>query len=221
MASRVSGRAAAVGRIEHEFGDALLAGGDVGFAAHEGAVVHARDQGGVGGGGGIDAAAGGENLGGQLDGVGEVAGDLSERGDEEIAEVVAFEPVAGAEAVGEELGQQVLFFAESDHAVAQVAGREHVEVLAQAAGGAAVVSDGDDGGEVGDLAGNIRLASRGTQRGGAGRAAGWRGRCRRRWPRRGVRRASRSASSAWRMSSGWRSGADGADFVDGQKSQNS
>ena len=42
------------------------------------------------------------------------------------------------------------FFAEGDHAVAQVAGGKHVEVFAQAAGGATIVGDGDDGGEVGD-----------------------------------------------------------------------
>ncbi len=63
------------------------------------AVVHACDQGGVGGGDGVDAAAGGENLGGELDGVAEVAGDFGECGDEEVAEVVALEAVAGAEAV--------------------------------------------------------------------------------------------------------------------------
>ena len=178
MASRVSGRARGVGRVEGELDDAAVAGGDVGFAADEGAVVHARRPGGVGGGGGVDAAAGGENLGGELDGLGEVAGDLSEGGDEEVAEVVALEGVAGAEAVIEELGQQVFFFAEGDHAVAQVAGREHVEVFAQAAGGAAVVGDGDDGGQVGDLdggagrAGDSDVAAQAAQqRGEAGAAA--------------------------------------------------
>ena len=64
-------------------------------------------------------------------------------------------PSPDAEAVGEELGEQVFFLAEGDHAVAQVAGGKHVEVLAQAAGGAAVVGNGDDGGKVGDLAGNV------------------------------------------------------------------
>ena len=87
-------------------------------------------------------------------------------------------PSPALKAIGEELGEQVFFFAEGDHAVAQVAGRKHVEVLAEAAGGAAVIGDGDDGGEVGDVARDRWSASQGEQRGGAGRAAGWRGLCR-------------------------------------------
>ena len=49
---------------------------------------------------------------------------------EEVAEVVAAESSTGFEAIGEELCEQVFFGAEGDHAVAQVAGRKHVEVLA-------------------------------------------------------------------------------------------
>ena len=64
-------------------------------------------------------------------------------------------PFPRLEAVGEELREQVFFGAESDHAVAQVAGRQHVEVLAQAAGRSAVVGDGDDRGEIGDVARNV------------------------------------------------------------------
>ena len=169
-----------VGWIEHQLGDAPAAGGDVGFAAHERAVVHARHQRGIGRGDGVDAATGGENLRRQLDGVGKVAGNLGERGDKEVAEVVSLERVAAAEAMGEEPGQQIFFLAERDHAVAQVAGRQHVEVLAQAAGGAAVVGDGDHGGEVGDEAGLARArlaggadvaAQSAQQRGETGAAA--------------------------------------------------
>ena len=156
------GQRGGVGRVERELDDAAVAGGDVGFAADEGAVVHARGEGGVGGGGGVDAAAGGENLGGELDGLGEVAGDLSEGGDEEVAEAVALEGVAGAEAMVEERARRCFFFAEGDHAVAQVAGGEHVEVFAEAAGGAAVVGDGDDGGEVGDAAAGLVRGLAGT-----------------------------------------------------------
>jgi hypothetical protein len=47
----------------------------------------------------------------------------------------------------------MLVLGEGDHAVADIAGREHVEVLAETAGGAAVVSDGDDRGEVADYVG--------------------------------------------------------------------
>ncbi len=116
---------------------------------------------------GIDAAAGGEDLRGHLHGLGEVSGDVGERGDEEVAEAVAFE-VALVEAVLEELGEEVLVLGEGDHAVADVAGGKHFEVFAETAGGAAVVGDGDDGGEVADDAGRVGA-------GGSGwRSSSWR-----------------------------------------------
>src|SRR5208283_1349813 len=99
-----------------------------------------------------DAASCGEDLGGHLHVLGEVSGDAGERGEEEIAEAVALE-AAMLEAVLEEAGEQELVLGERDHAVADVAGREHVELFAEAAGGATVVGDGDDGGEVADEAG--------------------------------------------------------------------
>lgn len=128
------GHCGGVGRVEPELGDALMTGGDIGFTTDERAVGHVRDECGVGSGDGKDAAARGEDLRGELDGVCEVAGDLSERGDEEIAEAVAFKSVAGAEAVGKKFDEEIFFFAEGDHAVAEVAGGQHVEVLAEAAG---------------------------------------------------------------------------------------
>ena len=148
-----------VGGDEHELDDAVWAGGDAGFAVDEGAVVHARGEGDVGVGGGVDAAAGGEDLGGHLHGLGEVSGDVGEGGEEEIAEAVAFE-VAVVEAVLEEAGEQELVLGERDHAVADVSGREHVEFFAETAGGATVVGDGDDGGKVADEAGKAAAGVR-------------------------------------------------------------
>ena len=127
MASSVSGSGAGVGRVERQLHDAPAAGGDVGLAAHQRAVVHVRHQRGVGGGGRIDAAARGQNLRGQLHGLGKVAGDLGERGHKQVAEVVALERIAAAEAMGEQPRQQILFLAEGDHAVAQVAGGQHLK----------------------------------------------------------------------------------------------
>ena len=63
--------------------------------------------------------------------------------------------VAVVEAVLEELGEQQLVLGESDHAVADVSGRKHVEFFAETAGGATIVGDGDDGGEVADTAGKV------------------------------------------------------------------
>ena len=117
------------GGIEGEFDNAAVAGGDVGFAADNGTVVHSRDQGGVDGGDRIDAAAGGKNLRGKLDGLDKVAGDFSKSGQKEVAEVVSLESVAGAEAMVEEAGQQGLFFAEGDHAVAESPGGSMLKSL--------------------------------------------------------------------------------------------
>jgi hypothetical protein len=49
----------------------------------------------------------------------------------------------------------VLILGERDHAVADVAGGKHFEVFAETAGGAAVIGDGDYGGEIADEAGDV------------------------------------------------------------------
>ena len=85
-----------------------------------------------------------------------IAGDLGQRGHKQVAEVVPLQRVAAAKAMGEELRQQVLFLAQRHHAVAQVARRQHVEVLAQPAGRAAVVGHRDHRGQVGDQSGLSR-----------------------------------------------------------------
>ena len=86
-----AGEGFGVGRMEHELGDAAVGPGDVGFAVDDGAVVHAGGEGDVGVGGGVDAAAGGEDLRRHLDGLGKIAGHAGEGGEKEIAEGVAFE----------------------------------------------------------------------------------------------------------------------------------
>ncbi len=161
------GEGGGVGGGEHELGDGAVGGGDAGFAVDGGAVVHAGGDGGVGGGAGVDAAAGGEDLGAGLDGLGEVSGDAGEGGEEEVAEAVAFE-VAGGEAVLEEAGEEGFVLGEGDEAVADVAGGKHLEVFAETTRGAAVVGDGDDGGEVADEGGEVL-------RGGVAEAASARG----------------------------------------------
>jgi hypothetical protein len=154
------GRRGWIGRVEHELDDALAAGGDVGFAADDGAVFHAGCDGDVGGSYREDVATGGEDFRGELDGLGEVAGHFGEGGDEEIAEVVAAELTGALKAVTEEAGDQAFVFREGDHAVTKVARGEHVEVTAKAAAGAAVVGDGDYRGEVGDVGDECRLGDK-------------------------------------------------------------
>ena len=128
--------------------DAMPAAADVGFADQDGAVGERGFERHVGGGAGVDAAGDFENFRGGLHGVRKIAQNLGEGHEEEVAEAVALEPAAGLEAVLEEAREQRGVFAERDHAVADVAGRQHVELAAQASGTAAVVGHGDDGGDV-------------------------------------------------------------------------
>jgi hypothetical protein len=59
--------------------------------------------------------------------------------------------------MAEELGEQGFIFTEGDDAIADVAGGKHVEFLAKAAAGAAIVADGDYGTKIGDY-GSARMA---------------------------------------------------------------
>src|SRR5437870_12093928 len=77
-----------------------------------------------------------------------VACDAGESGQEQVPEAVALEPAAVLEPVLEQAREQRLIFGERDHAVADVSGREHIELAAEAARAAAVVGDGDDGSHV-------------------------------------------------------------------------
>ena len=97
-----------------------------------------------------NAAANGEHFAADADGFGEIAGDVGERGEEKIAEIVADEAAASVEAVLKQASEKSFIFRKSHHAVADVAGREDAVLPAQAAGAAAVIGDRDDGGEIGD-----------------------------------------------------------------------
>jgi hypothetical protein len=66
----------------------------------------------------------------------------------------------------------VLILGDGDHAIADVAWREHVEVFAESAGGAAVVGYGDDGGKVADEVGTIAVQGGGYRGGSVCRTAG-------------------------------------------------
>ena len=60
----------------------------------------------------------------------------------------------------------MLIFRERDHAVAQVSGRKHVEVFAEASAGAAVIGHGYNGCQItnrmGRIAGNTTAVAEGT-----------------------------------------------------------
>ena len=130
--------------------DGRAAGGDAGLAVNGAAVFEFGDEVDVRKRGREDAAANGEDFAADADGFGEIAGDVRERGEEKIAEIVADESAAGVEAVLKEAAEEGFIFRKRHHAIANVAGRKDAILAAQAAGAAAVIGDGDDGGEIGD-----------------------------------------------------------------------
>jgi len=144
------GEGARVTRRKREALDALTAGSDAGFAVDAAAVFESSDEGDVGNCRREDLTADRQNFAADANSFGEVAGDVSEGGEEEVAEIVANEAAAGVEAILKEAAEKGFVLAEGDHAVADVAGREDAIFAAEAAGAAAVVGDGDDGGEAGD-----------------------------------------------------------------------
>lgn len=75
---------------------------------------------------------------------------MSKCGEKEIAEIVAGEATSGVKAILEKLREQSFILGQSDHTIANIAGREHAIFAAQAAGAAAVIGDGNDGGEIAD-----------------------------------------------------------------------
>jgi hypothetical protein len=87
-------------------------------------------------------AAGGQNLRRLLHGLGKVAGNGGQRGQKEIAETVAVQAGASMKAVLKQAREQRFIFREGGDAVANVAGRQNIELLAQAPAGAAIVGDG-------------------------------------------------------------------------------
>ena len=71
-------------------------------------------------------------------------------------------PRPGTETILEQTAEQRFVFGKRDHAIADVAGRKNAIFAAQTAGAAAVIGDGDDGGEVDDgtARGRIRIVAR-------------------------------------------------------------
>jgi len=152
-----SGKRTDTARNEFEFADRCRTAGNVGFARNALASGERGDKMNVGDRGRKDAATNGQDFRGDPNGFGEVSGDVSEGGEEEIAEIVAAEAASRLEAILEETAEEGFVFGKRDHAVANVAGRKDAIFAAQASGAAAVVGDGDDGGEIGDGAGQGRF----------------------------------------------------------------
>ena len=107
------------------------------------------------------AAADGQNLAADANSLAKISGNVSQRREKEIAKVVAGKAASRLEAILEEAAEQGFILGKCDHAVADIAGREDAVLAAKAAGAAAVIGDGDNGGEVGDrpLAGGMPVVA--------------------------------------------------------------
>ena len=91
-----------------------------------------------------------QNLRGSLHRQSEVAGHGGQTRKEQIAEAMSFKPFARLEAILKESREQMLVLRKRDHAVAQISGRQNVQVFTQASAGPAVIRDGNNCGEVGN-----------------------------------------------------------------------
>jgi len=137
-------------RHELDLADGHAATGDFRFAADALAIGECCSEVHIGNRRWEDAAAGGEDFAGDVNGFGKIAGDVGERGEKQVAEIVADKSAAGVKAILKQASEQSFVFRESDHAVANVARRQHSVFAAKPAGAAAIVGDSDNRGEVRD-----------------------------------------------------------------------
>src|SRR5258707_1417941 len=89
-------------REEREFLNRDSAGGDARLAAYSAAVLQGSDQGHVGNRGRKDATADGQDFAADANGFGEIAGNVCEGGEKEVAKIVADEAATGVETILEE-----------------------------------------------------------------------------------------------------------------------
>ena len=108
-----------------------------------------------------------EHLRRQLDRLCEITGDLLQRSHKQIPKRVALQLTARAEAMPKKLRQKLLVFRKSNHAVAQIARRQHVEVLAQPPGRTPIIGDRHHRRELADqILGHLRTGWRKHTRSG-------------------------------------------------------
>src|SRR5262245_58420796 len=86
-----------------------------------------------------------EHFRGETDRFGKVASDFRQRCQKEISKAVSAKLAVATKAMTKETRQQRRVFRERDHAVADVARRQHLQFVAQASGTATVVGNSNDG----------------------------------------------------------------------------
>ena len=93
-------------------------------------------------------AACGQNFRGLLHRHAEIAGHGGESGQKQIAKAVAFKIARTGETILKQLGEKVFVFRDGHQAVANIAGRKHVQFTAQTSAGTAIITHGHDGGQI-------------------------------------------------------------------------
>src|SRR6266481_6951081 len=139
---------AARGKLESF--DRHCAGSNAGLAVNDAAIFQRGDEMHVRKGGRKDAPADGEHFAADANRFSKVSGDVRESCEEKIAEIVADEAASRVKTILEQSAEKGFIFRKRHHAIADVAGREDAILAAQAAGAAAVIGDGDDGGKISD-----------------------------------------------------------------------
>jgi len=104
------GKGANAARHELDLPDGRAAAGDFRLAADVLAIGERRGEMHVGDGGGEDAAADREDLAGDVDGFGKIAGDVGEGGKEQVTEIMADEPAPRVKTVLEKPPEESFIF---------------------------------------------------------------------------------------------------------------
>src|SRR5687767_4235848 len=117
---------------------------DLRFTAHYRTVLQLRYQSAITESRRINVSFARDDFGRKPDRLGKISRDFGERRQKQIAETVAAEFAVTAKAIAEEPRDQVRIFRKCDHAVANVARRQHLQLVAQTPGTTAVVRDSDD-----------------------------------------------------------------------------
>jgi hypothetical protein len=152
-------------REERQPPDTASCGHNRCFAVHRPAVVKlGRERERVGR-RGDDPASSPDDASSDLDRSREVAGDVGQRGEHEIAERVSIETVPSLEAKLEERREQCVVFSQRHETIADVTRRDDAEVAPQSPGASAIVCRRDDPHEpINGSAGGVRAPRRAADR---------------------------------------------------------
>ena len=81
-------------------------------------------------------------------GIRKITCDVSQSRQEEVAEAVPLQSAPGLESVLEQTGEEGAVLRQRHHTIADIAGRQDIELSPQPPRTAAIVGNGDDGGDI-------------------------------------------------------------------------